>query len=198
MLNSKENIDRAKSNLIKSKLTILLSNKMHNEKETSAKLNQRSSLENENQNEINNDTIFLRNISSLHSNLKSNNFNSSKAHKISKEIKSLFKEFDLLKCCQSKSDFHFFVKNSSKFIKKLLEFYVKECFIFHVFSRKLKAPKHLFSKRNLLFKILKSPSILKKDCGFNNNSISNFCTGACLFLKNNLKEIVFQIKETYS
>ena len=121
----------------------------------------------------------------------------SQSKKIAKQSSFILNQLNSLKKCQSKIDFQYFLENTSRFLKLILQFYLTECFHFHVFSRKLKSPKHLFSKRGLLFKIIDNPEMLKQDCGFNNNSISNFSTGASLFLKKHLKSVIFSVKEYY-
>ena len=125
----------------------------------------------------NNDTIMENIEQSIITKVKSK-----KTKKIKKRKNLLLNEIQDLKMCQSKVHLEEFLINSSESMKRLLRFYIQECFIFHIFSRKLKNPKHLFSRRSILFQIIRNPSILKTDCSFNNNSISNFCTGACLFL----------------
>lgn len=107
-------------------------------------------------------------------------------------------ELDLLKACQTKSELEEFLETCGRPMVRLLELYLKECFHLHIFSRKLKSPKSLFLKRSLLLDIVRKPSLLRGDCGFNNNTVSNFCTGASIFLKKYGREMLIWIRNPHA
>ena len=91
----------------------------------------------------NNDTIMENIEQSIITKVKSK-----KTKKIKKRKNLLLNEIQDLKMCQSKVHFEEFLINSSESMKRLLRFYIQECFIFHIFSRKLKNPSPLLTLRN--------------------------------------------------
>lgn len=102
----------------------------------------------------------------------------------------LIAEIRRLKKCQSKYSLMKFLIKMSGISRKLLRYYLTDCFIIDVCSRRLENKKFLISKRNLFLRILSQPEMLRDDCHFDNNILKNFCTGASNFLQTHLGKIL--------
>ena len=95
-----------------------------------------------------------------------------------------------LKKCSTKYSFKNLLIETSLLFKKILIFYMQECFFFDLYSRRLLCKNYLMSRRNLLYRIIENPSALDSDCHFNNNILKNFCKGMANFIIRNLKHIL--------
>ena len=95
-----------------------------------------------------------------------------------------------LKKCNSKMGLRRIITSLSPLCHQLVEFYMTQCFIFDIFTRKLKNKSFLLSKRELLFKMFKEPRLLEMDCHFDNNLLKNFCTGMANFLARHCQKML--------
>lgn len=110
-----------------------------------------------------------------------------KHKKKKEEVSTFFKE---LKKCNSKIGLRKIINSLSPFCHELINFYMTQCFIFDIFTRKLKNKSFLLSKRELLFQIFNEPRLLEMDCHFDNNLLKNFCTGMANFFIKHYDQIV--------
>ena len=93
-------------------------------------------------------------------------------------------EINLLKKCTTKNKLNKILqKNLSQKWKKLIKFYITDCFIFDLYTRKLENKIKLLENREIFYNIIDNPDLLKIDCHFDNNMIKNFCTGLSNYLK---------------
>ena len=99
-----------------------------------------------------------------------------------KEKKKLKAEFRKLKKCNTKYALHRILLRSSDTLRKLILFYIEDCFLFHTHWRKIKCKEYLISQRDLFYQLVKNPEVLDDDCHFNKNIIKNFCNGVGSFL----------------
>ena len=110
-----------------------------------------------------------------------------------KKKKQINSYFQKLRKCSTKLMLHDCLLNMSPFSKQILEFYLKECFIFDVFSRKVANKTQLFGKRQFFADCLDDPDILHKRLNFDNNLIKNFCIGAVNFIARYYSDISKEI-----
>ena len=87
-----------------------------------------------------------------------------------------------LKKCISKTQFKLILLNLSPDWKKFLRFYMKDCFIFHLFVRQIKDNKLLMLYRQVLFDALDHPELITKELPFTSNLIKNFSKGILNFV----------------
>jgi hypothetical protein len=113
-----------------------------------------------------------------------------KNKKKKKNINSYFKK---LRSCSTKSMLHDCLLKMSIFSKKVLEFYLTECFILDVFSRKVSNKIELFRKREFFLNCIDDPDLLLKRFNFDNNLVKNFCIGAVNFISRYYSDISKQI-----
>ena len=114
----------------------------------------------------------------------------SKRKKKKKQINSYFQK---LRKCSTKLMLHNCLLNMSPFSKQILDFYLKECFIFDVFSRKVANKAKLFGNRQFFADCLEDPDILHQRFNFDNNLIKNFCIGAVNFISRYYSDISKEI-----
>ena len=103
-------------------------------------------------------------------------------------------EIDRLKACTTKNMFKAVLLELSSEWREIIGFYLTDCFVFDLYTRKIENKKHLLSKREILYSVVENPSFLELDCHFDNNLIKNFCTGLANFLKRNLSKIKENIR----
>ena len=104
-------------------------------------------------------------------------------------------EIDKLKKCNTKNSFKKVLGSLSAEWKQLIKFYLTDCFIFDLYTRKLEDKKHLLSKREVFYTVIENPGFLDLDCHFDNNLVKNFCTGLSNFLRKNYQKMKEVIKE---
>ena len=126
----------------------------------------------------------------LNSSNKTVIFNTKRAsmHKNKKKCVTIL-QMRKLKKCNSKYTFRQFLIKSSPVTRQILLFYMRECFILDVYTRRLENKRFLLAKREIFYEIIRNPELLSQDCHFDNNSLKNFCTGAGNFILKNLKKI---------
>ena len=107
-------------------------------------------------------------------------------------------EIDKLKKCNTKNSFKTVLSSLSPEWKQLIKFYLTDCFIFDLYTRKLEDKKHLLSKREVFYTVIENPGFLDLDCHFDNNLVKNFCTGLSNFLRKNYKKMREVITEKES
>jgi hypothetical protein len=93
----------------------------------------------------------------------------------------------VLKKCNSKKGLRKIIFGMSEICARMVHFYMTECFIWDIFTRKLKSKSFLLSKRALLFEMFKNPDLLELDCHFDNNLLKNYCTGMANFFLKHLR-----------
>ena len=120
----------------------------------------------------------------------------SKNPEYKKMINKIKYELRKLKKCSTKYALKKFLLSCSAPLRRILRFYMRECLIFDIFTRRLECKQYLLSKRQFLFLILKTPGLLDTDCHFNNNILKNFCTGSANFLLKFLNKVIccFEIR----
>ena len=94
-----------------------------------------------------------------------------------------------LKKCNSKIALRRILLKLSPEWKKIIKFYMTDCFINDLYTRRLANKKFLLSKRELLFKVIDSPELLTMDCHFDNNLLKNYCTGIANFVNKHYQDI---------
>lgn len=104
-------------------------------------------------------------------------------------------EIDKIKKCNTKNSFKTILASLSPEWKELIKFYLTDCFIFDLYTRKLEDKKHLLSKREIFYSVIENPEMLDLDCHFDNNLVKNFCTGLSNFLKKNYQKMKDAIEE---
>ena len=107
-----------------------------------------------------------------------------------KAVNKIKYELRKLKKCSTKYALKKFLTRCSGYARGLLLFYMRECFVFDIFTRRLECKKYLMSKRQFLFRIIEDPRVLDSDCHFNNNILKNFCTGIANFLIRHMPRVV--------
>ena len=112
---------------------------------------------------------------------------------LKKRIHNTFLNFNRFKNCTSKKNLQKILFGLSAKAKSFLRFYITECFIIDIFTRKIENKKMLMSKREFFFRIVKHPELLSNDCHFDNNLLKNFCTGAGNFIEKHFFDIEYQI-----
>jgi len=98
-------------------------------------------------------------------------------------------EIDKIKRCTTKNMFKNVLLELDDEWKDIIRFYLTDCYIFDLYTRKIEDKKHLLSKREILYNVVEQPSFLDLDCHFDNNLVKNFCTGLSNFLRNNFIKI---------
>lgn len=123
--------------------------------------------------------------------------NKNKNLKKNSKYQILPNEIDKIKKCNTKNSFKQILTGLTPEWKDLIKFYLTDCFIFDLYTRKLEDKKHLLSKREIFYSVIENPDVLDLDCHFDNNLVKNFCTGLSNFLKKNyqkMKDIIAQEK----
>ena len=105
------------------------------------------------------------------------------------EIYRLQHKMKALKKCSSKISLRKFLTKADSVLKSTMKFYLRNCFLKDLYTRKLENKFTLLSRRSLLFRIIEEPSILNSDCQFENNLLKNFCTGMSNFISANFERI---------
>ncbi len=98
-------------------------------------------------------------------------------------------EIDKIKSCTTKNMFKNVLMELNAEWRDIVKFYLTDCYIFDLYTRKIEDKKHLLSKREILYSVVDTPSFLDLDCHFDNNLIKNFCTGLSNFLRLNLSKM---------
>ena len=80
--------------------------------------------------------------------------------------------------------------NLSPHWKEIIKFYLTDCFLFDIYSRKMDNKLKLLSKREVLYEVVDDPLLLNFGCHFDNNLVKNFCSGLANFIKLNYTKIV--------
>lgn len=119
----------------------------------------------------------------------------SKHIKKSTRYQILPNEIDKIKKCNTKNSFKQILNSLTPEWKELIKFYLTDCFIFDLYTRKLEDKKHLLSKREIFYSVIENPDVLDLDCHFDNNLVKNFCTGLSNFLKKNYQKMKDAIAE---
>lgn len=99
-------------------------------------------------------------------------------------------EILLLKKCNTKKAFKEVLGKLSTHWKHMIQYYLKDCFIYDIYNRKLECKLQLLAKRETLFAVVADPNLLDSGCHFDNNLVKNFCTGLANFIKRFYSEIV--------
>ena len=99
-----------------------------------------------------------------------------------------------LKRCNSKTQFRRILLKLNPEWKKVIKFYMTECFIHDLYTRRLENKMFLMSKRDLLYRLVDNPELLTKDCHFDNNLLKNYCTGIANFVARHYKDIQSKLK----
>lgn len=125
---------------------------------------------------------------------------SNKSLSSKKILKIKRKTTDRLKClgikelkkCFSKKKLKLILQNLTKQEKNIFKLYLSHCFVIYVVLNKKSKRSLLLSKRDLFFKIIDNPSLLDKNCGFDNNIVRKFCQDSYNFINqhyDNLKRL---------
>ena len=113
-----------------------------------------------------------------------------KSNKIQKNDKNnLPKIFSKIKKCKSKKNLKTLIENLPKNWKILICIYLKDYFVFDLYTRKLSDKITVLSKRTIFHKIIHHPELLDKNCHMNNNTMKNFCVGMVNFITKNYDKI---------
>jgi hypothetical protein len=118
-----------------------------------------------------------------------------KTKKIRKKQKNLVHspQIKKLKQCNSKIQLRRIILKLTPEWKKIIKFYMTECFIHDLYTRRLENKMFLLSKRELLYRLIDNPELLNLDCHFDNNLLKNYCTGIANFVikhHQDIKEIL--------
>ena len=106
-----------------------------------------------------------------------------------KKLKPINPDFEKLRKCSTKKMLHKTLINMNSNNKNILLFYMKNCYIFEILTRKIINRKALFGKRDILLRCIEDPEFLLKDCSFDNNMIKNFCVGTVNFICRYMEDI---------
>ena len=98
-------------------------------------------------------------------------------------------EIEKLKKCNSKAALRKILIQLTPEWKRIIKFYMTECFIHDLYTRRLENKMFLLSKRELLYRLIDNPELLTMDCHFDNNLLKNFCTGIANFVTKHYSEI---------
>lgn len=104
-------------------------------------------------------------------------------------------EIEQLRNCSTKNAFKKIISALDEEWKELIKFYLTDCYVMDLYTRKLDDKTNLLSKREVFYDVVNNPLILDGDCHFDNNLIKNFCTGMANFILKNISEIKKVIKE---
>ena len=115
----------------------------------------------------------------------------SKTKKIKKKKETILHNSQIkkLKQCNSKIQLRRIILKLTPDWKKIIKFYMTECFIHDLYTRRLENKMFLLSKRELLYKLIDNPELLTLDCHFDNNLLKNYCTGIANFVVKHHKDI---------
>ena len=111
------------------------------------------------------------------------------ANKRKKKRQIVNREFQKFGKCSTKKMLQKCLNSMSQANKEILIVYMKYCFIFDVFTRKVINRKMLFTKRNILLECIINPKKLNLECSFDNNLIKNYCTGVINFISRYYSEL---------
>lgn len=114
---------------------------------------------------------------------------SSKRFITPKEDPMLNFQIQKLKKCNSKVGLRRILLKLPSEWKKIIKFYMTECFIHDLYTRRLENKMFLLSKRELLYRLVDNPELLTMDCHFDNNLLKNYCTGIANFVTKHHKDI---------
>ena len=106
-----------------------------------------------------------------------------------KKLGKVNEDLQRLRKCSTKKMLSRCLKSMHDSNKGILIAYMRFCFIFDVFTRRVVNRKLLFSKRTFLLECIIEPQNLMKECSFDNNLIKNFCTGAVNFISRFIAEL---------
>lgn len=113
-----------------------------------------------------------------------------KKKRISKnKILKTFPEIERLRRCTSKANLRRILLSLDAEWKRIIKFYMTECFIYDLYIRRLENKMFLLSKRQLLYTLIDNPELLTTDCHFDNNLLKNYCTGIANFILNHYDDI---------
>ena len=116
-----------------------------------------------------------------------------------KRLKIILKSlphFKRLQKSNSKYELVKFFERATDKGKKIIKFYLSECFLIDIFSRKLSDKKLMMSKRQLFYDSVDNPKLLLFECKYDNNLLKNFSAGLINFLFKNFFKIQYQIYKT--
>lgn len=141
-----------------------------------------------------NSNVGEKHSSNIHSKLRKTR---GKHRQVKKSLKYqiLPNEIDKIKKCNTKNSFKQVLISLDPNWKELIKFYLTDCFIFDLYTRKLEDKKHLLSKREIFYSVIENPEVLDLDCHFDNNLVKNFCTGLSNFLKKNYQKMKDMIEK---
>lgn len=106
-----------------------------------------------------------------------------------KKLGKVNEDLQRLRKCSTKKMLCKCLRAMQRTNKGILVAYMRHCFIFDVFTRRVVNRKLLFSKRTFLLECILDPANLNKECSFDNNLIKNFCTGAVNFISRFFAEL---------
>ena len=93
-----------------------------------------------------------------------------------------------LKRCSTKASLRAVLVSLSPEWTHMLCYYVSNCFLYDIYSRRLETRSLLLSKQRILYKLICNPDLLNLDCHFDNNVVKNFCCGAANFILKNYEK----------
>ena len=126
------------------------------------------------------------------------NLNLLKRQRKIKKNKILPIEIKMIKKCTTKKQMIKLLKDLDYKWKKLIKFYITDCFIFDLYTRKIENKYKLLENREIFYNIIENPDLLQIDCHFDNNMIKNYCSGLANYLKKHYKkmrEIIIDYEE---
>lgn len=111
------------------------------------------------------------------------------AKKRKKKLGKVNDDLQRLRKCSTKKMLRQCLRGMHPANKGVLLAYMRHCFIFDVFTRRVVNRKLLFSKRTFLLECVLEPGNLRRECSFDNNLIKNYCTGAVNFISRFFPEL---------
>lgn len=126
------------------------------------------------------------------------NLNVDKRHKKIKKNRIMPIEIKMIKKCTTKKQFIETLKTLNNQWKKLIKFYLTDCFIFDLYTRKIENKLKLLENREIFYAIIENPDMLNIDCHFDNNMVKNYCSGLGNYLKKyhkKMREIIIDYEE---
>ena len=106
-----------------------------------------------------------------------------------KKLGKINEDLQRLRRCSTKKMLRSCLNSMEEENKAVLVAYMRHCFIFDVFTRRVVNRKLLFAKRAFLLECILDPRNLGRECSFDNNLIKNFCTGAVNFISRFFAEL---------
>ena len=138
---------------------------------------------------------MLEKLKEVKKKLKITKATTSKRNLVHKD-KLIPSEIDQLKHCNTKTSFKTYLLSLTDEWKEIFKFYLTDCFIYDLYSRKIDNKRHILSKREIIYSFIDNPKLLELDCNFDNNFVKNFCTGLANFLQIHLTSIKTALLDT--